>query len=660
MKRKFYLFVLSALLLAFTACADKGAKVTLTEDAETYTMDNGIVTAVVAKASGDLVSLRYQGKEMLATFLTEDGKADLQKDPPGANPNGLNRGMTDHQYGFWSHDAMGPRDTRDAIATVTINPRKNGGRRAEVSVKGISEGRKMGTGPGASQDGQFASDIEIRYTLEKGLPGVYTYCYFVHPESYPYTQLGEARFCAKLAPFFDWMSVDEKVDFHYPKDYYAGDKYVYTSVLYKNRAFGWSSTTDSVGFYLINPSMEYMSSGPTKVEFMGHRDTNSEAAPCVLNYWRSSHYGGAEVNVAAGERWEKVVGPFLLYVNTGATPAAMYADAKAQAEKEAAKWPFDWVSGVDYPKKAQRATVSGKFELQDPLAPASFTNLQVGLCAPLYESPRDPASPMQIPVMTSWQRDAKFYQFWTIGNADGSFTLENVRPGSYTLYAFTDGVLGEFNQADVVVEAGKSLDLGTLTWTPVRYGDQLWEVGVANRNASEFFQADQHRDPDIAKKYAELFPDDVTFVIGSSDPAKDWFYAQVPHYEAPAQPAQPSNSPFASFFGVSSNGRATPYTIQFDLASVPDGKVILRAAMCGTAVRRIPVTVNGAAAGSLELSTTDGVVSRHGSQGLWYETDLTFDASLLQAGTNQLVLTVPAGGINNGVLYDYLRLETVK
>ncbi|MBP5259305.1 MAG: hypothetical protein J6Z12_01545, partial [Paludibacteraceae bacterium] len=170
----------------------------------------------------------------------------------------------------------------------------------------------------------------------------------------------------------------------------------------------------------------------------------------------------------------------------------------------------------------------------------------------------------------------------------------------------------------------------------------------------------QHRDPDIAKKYADFFPNDVTFVIGSSDPAKDWFYAQVPHYEAPAQPAQPSNSPFAAFFGVSSNGRATPYTIQFDLATVPAGKVILRAAMCGTAVRRIPVTVNGAAAGSLELSTTDGVVSRHGSQGLWYETDLTFDASLLQAGTNQLVLTVPAGGINNGVLYDYLRLETVK
>ena len=73
--------------------ARAAAAVTLTEDAATYTLDNGIVTATVAKASGDLVSLRYKNLEMLATFLTPDGKPDLERDPPGANPNGLNRGM---------------------------------------------------------------------------------------------------------------------------------------------------------------------------------------------------------------------------------------------------------------------------------------------------------------------------------------------------------------------------------------------------------------------------------------------------------------------------------------------------------------------------------------------------------------------------------------
>jgi rhamnogalacturonan endolyase len=166
-------------LAARAQAAATSTAVTLREDPETYTLDNGIVTAIVAKSSGDLVSLRYRGLEVLATLEGSDGRPDLQRDPPGDNPNGLNRGMTDHQYGFWSHDAMGPRGTEPAIARVTIDPRTNGGRRAEVSVKGVSHGRKMGTGPGA-RGGEFISDIDIRYALGRGDSGVYTYCTFEH------------------------------------------------------------------------------------------------------------------------------------------------------------------------------------------------------------------------------------------------------------------------------------------------------------------------------------------------------------------------------------------------------------------------------------------------------------------------------------------------
>ena len=56
--------------------------------------------------------------------------------------------------------------------------------------------------------------------------------------------------------------------------------------------------------------------------------------------------------------------------------------------------------------------------------------------------------------MVDWQRDAKFYQFWTNGSVDGSFMLDKVRPGHYTLHAFTDGVLGEYIKTDIIVEAG--------------------------------------------------------------------------------------------------------------------------------------------------------------------------------------------------------------
>lgn len=634
MNRILRILAAAASVSALAACSRGAASIT--EDARTYTLDNGIVSAVVSKESGDLVSLRYAGKEMLATRLRPDGSPDLEIDPPGANPNGLNRGMTDHQYGFWSHDAMGPRGSGDAIATITIDPASNRGMRAEVSVKGISEGRKMGTGPGASADGQFASDVEIRYAIEDGSPVVYTYCIFSHPAGYPATAIGEARFCAKLAPFFDWMSVDKDVDFHYPKDHYAGDKYVYTAVQSANPAFGWSSTTDSIGLYIINPSMEYMSGGPTKVEFMGHRDTNPVAAPCVLNYWRSSHYGGAEVKIDAGEEWEKVIGPFAIYMNSGAGHDALYADAKARAEAEAAKWPYSWVKAEAYATAAGRSEVKGQMVLDDPYGPENFSILHVGLVHP----------------GSFWQKDAKHYQFWTRGEADGSFVLRNVREGQYTLYAFADGVLGEFVKADITVEAGEDLDLGKITWTPARKGKQLFEIGIPNRNGSEFCLFDSFRDPEVVLKYASSFPDDVTYTVGKSDFGKDWPYLHVPHNEGKAE--------VRPFFGLSGSGRDTPYTILFELGQRPaeGSRATLRLAICGTAAEKLLVSVNGKPAGEIMLQQTrDGAITRHGSHGIWYETEFAFDGNLMGEGSNNITLTLPGGSLNNGILYDYLRLE---
>jgi rhamnogalacturonan endolyase len=57
------------------------------------------------------------------------------------------------------------------------------------------------------------------------------------------------------------------------------------------------------------------------------------------------------------------------------------------------------------------------------------------------------------------------------------------------------------------------------------------------------------------------------------------------------------------------------------------------------------------------LGVTDGVIKAHQIQGLWYEKELAFDASHLKQGKNTLTLTIPAGAINSGVIYDYVRLE---
>jgi len=602
------------------------AQVTVTESETEFTLANEVLTARVSKRSGDLVSLAHRSVEMLT-------------DKSG------------HPGGYWSHDTTGGQETRTRI---TIDPRGNGGARGEVSVKGISGGKKMGHGPGVPRDaeGDLAVDIEIRWSLGRGESGIYTYCTFEHPANYPAGAFTEARFAAKLADMFDWITVDAKRDKHYPASRREGDKYIYTALQSENPASGWSSTTQRTGFWLINPSMEYMSGGPTKVEFLCHRDTTPVAAPIVLNYWRSSHYGGAVVEVAEGERWSKIIGPFMLYVNTDGDPKSLAADARTQWTKEVAKWPYDWVAGVDYARRAERSIVRGQFALSDPPATSkTFPNLRVGLTAAAYTSTFARSGAPAPGRVIDWQQDGKNYQFWARGADNGRFSIPNVRAGTYTLRAFADGVLGEFAQANVTVKAGQPLDLAMLEWKPVRRGKQLWEVGVPNRNGSEFAGADKFFDPAMPLNYAKQFPDDVKFVVGKSDPARDWFFQHVPHNENPAAKVEP-------FYGIRSAGRATPYAIRFDLGSAaPRGRAILRVAICGSGAREIGVTVNDAPAGKIDRLLVDGAITRHSIQGLWYERELAFDAALLKAGANVLTLTIPAGPINNGVIYDYLRLE---
>ncbi len=663
------------------------APVTVTSDDATYTLDNGLVRALISRKSGDLISLKYKGAEMLATILNDDGTPNLQADPPG-DPGRSQFGMTDHMYGFWSHDTIADR----IESKITINPTAGDGSRAEVSVKGFSDGKKLGHGAAAARDGDFAADIEIRYSLGRGESGLYTYCTFDHKPEYPDATLGEARFCAKLSSVFDWMLVDAHHNLYYPPEPESqgwDNKYNYTTVQWEHPAFGWASVQKNVGFFIVNPSVEYLTGPPTKVEFECHRDTNQIAAPCVLDYWRSSHYGGGGVDVAKGEAWTKTIGPFLLYCNTGNNPQSIWADALSQQKKEAAKWPYDWVNGVDYAKKEQRATVSGRLVLTDPLMPAggSMRDVRVGLAHPDYHITTNRPAANNAPADITWQTDSKHYEFWVQGDDAGNFSIPNVLPGTYTLHAIADGVLGEFSKADVTVEAGKPLDLGSLTWTPVRRGRQLWDVGIPNRSGKEFAGGDDYFHDGMNIVYALAFPNDVHFTIGKSDFARDWFYLHVPHANQraidlatiDAQPravrgarggARGAAAPVpgrGALGGARGGGRgaggpppgsnATPYTIEFNLPAALHGTATLRLGIASANTREVTVSVNGQPAGRVDQLPTESSIGRNAVQGIWFERELPFDAALLKQGDNTLTLTVPPGGGTAGLIYDYLRLE---
>ena len=656
--------VMATALLCLTAAGASGADVatptpavTVTETAEGYTLANGMVTAKVAKRSAKLTSLVYDGIEILDRGRCNGG-------------------------GYWSHVPAGPQ----VVASITIDPKTNGGERAEVSIKGPAGGGMWAGGPGAASPaaggsgfrggsrGGFrgatrggargpAVDIEIRYALGRGDSGVYTYSILDHKAEYPATSIGEARFCAKLNDdVFDWMTVDARrnrlaitaYDWNHGTELdmkevrrmnsgaYKGQvehKYDYSAVQFDTPAYGWSSTRQGVGVWFVNPSIEYLSGGPTKVELLAHRDAtfgsdlDAPAAPCLLNYWRGSHYGGSSCVIAAGERWTKVVGPFLIYCNAGPTPDAMWRDALSRAGQEARAWPYGWVNGVDYPHKEQRGTVSGQVVLDDPQAPAArMSNLLVGLAAPDYAagSGRGGSS------VVDWQLDAKHYQFWVRGDPQGRFSIANVRPGTYTLHAIADGVLGECARADVTVAAGQTLDLGQIDWKPTRHGQQVWEIGTPDRTAGEFRHGDHYWQWGLYYQYPKEFPDDVNFVFGRSNPRTDWNYAQLPRADRPD---------------------GTPWSITFDLPSAPRGKATLRLAFAATSARRLDVSVNGQSAGEAGPLRDTATIRRDGIRGYWYERAVTFDAGLLKEGTNVLKLTIPPGGVTSGIEYDYLRLE---
>ncbi len=695
-------------LLPLPAAQDTTA-VTLTDNGNSWILDNGIVRATISKDSGSMPSFVYRGMQMLAA-----------------------------SGGTWEHN---PQGAPTVTNTVTIDPAANRGTRAEVSIKGVSGGTFMMTR--SAPGGGTLCDIEIRYSLGKGESGIYVYSILSHPASYPAAGVGaEDRYITRLNQDFDWITVDKDRNMleAAPTDWGTGvvvhakeqrimskgvyrnsveHKYSYSGMQYYTKAYGWSSTKNHVGMWFINPTIEYLSGGPTRLDLDAHFGDNGNPEPIILDYWHSGHYGGgAPVPIAAGEEWTKVVGPIFVYANsldkprpvtsselqtlaaTAGNPTvpaswtananALWTDAIAQAKKENAKWPYDWVKGVDYTPLARRGNVTGRISLVDSLAPQGSSNklpnLMVGLTHADFESG---ASGPGNSGPGSWMHDARFYQFFNEGSEDGRFSITKIRPGTYTLHAWADGVLGEFARTNITIESGKTLDLGTLVWTPVRFGTQIWEIGYPNRSAEEFFKGDgaNYWLWGWNLRYALLFPNDLTYTVGKSDWHKDWFFEEVPHATNLSFVNPDAKDPANQRFGwvkaeslekypqtdqhgpwtVYGRGRETVWTVNFNMAKQEQGTAALRVALAGVNGMRggLAVAVNGQSVGAVgsgsdadnaPLRNTDAI-RYNTDRGLWQERTLKFDAALLKVGENTIRFTVPGGDLQSGVVWDYLRLE---
>ncbi len=658
------------------------ADVTVVETPESFTLANGLVKARIEKRTGTMVSLRYAGQELIAEH--------------GSGANG----------GYWSSVGRA-RPGGQQRAVVRMDPKTNGGERAEISIESHND----------PQDPTAPLDVDIRYSLGRGEHWVYTYAVWDHRAGYPGFGVGEARYAIKLNPeVFDFMTIDKdrRRVMPSPEDWDRGaplnlkearrmttgihkgkaeHKYDYSAVLYETPAYGWSSTKRKLGLWIVNPSMEYIAGGPTKAELTGHLDVNPGGTPTLLNMWLGSHYGGTSLAVGRDEAWTKVIGPFLIYCNAGADHDGLWQDALAQADKESKRWPYAWLSDPNYPPAAQRSTVSGQIVVRDPLDPGlQVSNLWVGLTAPNYTNPStggfggrpswktrtNAGGPFDgrsftnaprrgftrgFPPYVDWQRDSKFYQFWVQADAVGRFTIPNVRAGEYWLRAITDGVIGEFNLTNVVVGPGKKESLGALEWKPTRFGRTVWQIGVPDRTAREYRHGDHYWQWGLYFEYPKEFPNDVNFVVGKSDWRRDWNYVQPPRIEGRDVPVVGEDD---EDNGVGrrptdlgrANVRSTTWSIQFDMPESSRGQATLRLTFCGThSGCNVEVLVNGKSVGGTGELPSTSAMQRDGIRAYWIEKPIPFDGALLKRGQNAIQLKSQANSWSQGVMYDCVRLE---
>lgn len=596
--------------------------VKLTDNGDRVILSNKFVKTTINKKTATIVSIEYNGMEMIGkahpnwNIVGEDDENELKSFP------------------------------RKVVYSVRQDPANNHGERVEVSFKYLYEGDTT----------TIPFDIDLRFTLGKEDHGIYLSALWQHRSGFPEFEIGQGRMIVILNPdIFDFYTVDAnrrrimatandvkngirmnvKEANLLNTGIHKGEvehKYDYSAILAQTPTWGWTSTKKHVGFWMINPSSEYINGGPTQVGNTGHVET------ILLNHWQDGHYGGESLKFKQNEVWEKFVGPFFLYCNTGGGHDEMWKDALDKAEEQRNQWPYSWVNTEEYPQKQDRGVLEGQILINDLYVPnVRFSNMWVGLAFPS----EDELIPLKDRKEVDWQYESKHYQFWVRADSIGNFKITNIRPGKYNLYAFADGILGEYKKTDVSITSSHNIELGKLIFTPVRYGKQLWEIGIPNRSAIEFLHGDHYWKWGNYMLYPKEFPDDVNFTIGKSDWKRDWNYCQP--------------TVIGSDYKVI---RGTTWKIIFELPEKVKGKGTLRMAICGSRKGEvIQAVLNDSPIGNTGHLPSMGVMHRDGIRGKQVEISIPFDASLLKKGTNIIKLSLNAKNWTFGVLYDYLRLE---
>uniref|UniRef100_A0A0D3H319 Rhamnogalacturonan endolyase n=1 Tax=Oryza barthii TaxID=65489 RepID=A0A0D3H319_9ORYZ len=489
-------------------------------------------------------------------------------------------------------------------------------------------------------------NIDKRFIVLRGCSGFYTYGIYEHQEGWPGFSMVETR---RIMPMPEDRVSPRGQQLAYPEAVLlvdpinpdlkgeVDDKYQYSCENQYNNVHGWISFDPPIGFWQITPSEEFRTGGPVKQNLTSH------VGPTMLAMFLSGHYAGDDLTpkFMTGEYWKKVHGPVFMYLNSswdGSNPTLLWKDAKVQMMIEKESWPYYFALSDDFQKTEQRGRISDLYA----------TSAYVGLALP--------------GDVGSWQRECKGYQFWCRAHDNGSFSIRNIVAGDYNLYAWVPGFIGDYKlDAKLTISSGDDIYLGDLVYEPPRDGPTMWEIGIPDRSASEFYvpdpnpnyvnrlyinHPDRFRQYGLWERYAELYPDsDLVYTIGQSDYTTDWFFAQV-NRRTDQSTYQP-----------------TTWQIKFNLDSVsPNSTYKFRVALASSANAELQVRFNNQDRTAPHFTTgligKDNTIARHGIHGLYWLFNIDVSGAWLVQGMNTIYLKQPRNQSPfQGLMYDYLRME---
>lgn len=466
--------------------------------------------------------------------------------------------------------------------------------------------------------------FEQGFIMRKGVPGIYSYVIATGTSTSANEPIKEARVCSRLADGMLNGYVDWRMNGHIPSNsemttaekeentiqdatYKLADGSIYTKYNWANYierdTLHGLRDNSYYGLYNIPVSYEWINGGCDRQELTVHATSKS---PITIQMLQGEHFGGQAMVLNEGEK--KLYGPFLICTTYSKNPVS---SARNQWVKEVAEWPYQWFENDLYPR--ERGTVRGHLNVTTGQRNDSVRIILA------QEKGKEPIEMMH------------GYQFWTLTDANGDFEIKNVRPDTYNLFAYAKAgeVTDMLELDDITVTTGDN-NMGTIDWTPKKYTQLLWMIGQNDRRSSEFKYSDALRQYGLW----EQVPANLTYTIGQSNEATDWYYAQTQ--------------------------KGGTWTVKFNLDERPAGRVYLTASLagCSGTGSTITVKVNGTQRATWKPGVNDACIYRSAiNSGRHYVFTTDFINTGLKVGENTVTFTYSGGGSKDGIMYDCIKME---